>query len=96
MIPGVSVEAITGDTCCGNSGILGLKKESHPWSIRIGSRLVARLRSLNPEVVATDCLSCRMQFNQLTPYEVVHPIQLIHQAYEQAEIPAAGMAQGCR
>jgi len=96
LIPGVSVEAITGDTCCGNSGILGLKKESHPWSIRIGSRLVARLRSLNPEVVATDCLSCRMQFNQLTPYEVVHPIQLIHQAYEQAGIPAAGMAQGCR
>jgi len=96
LIPGVSVEAITGDTCCGNGGIMGLKKEFHPWSIRIGSRLVARLRSLNPEVVATDCLSCRMQFNQLTPYEVVHPIQLIHQAYGQAGIPAAGMAQGCR
>jgi glycerol-3-phosphate dehydrogenase subunit C len=96
LIPGVSLEAITGDTCCGNGGIMGLKKEFHPWSIRIGSRLMARLRSLNPEVVATDCLSCRMQFNQLTPYPVVHPIQLILRAYEQAVIPAAGMAQGCR
>jgi len=82
LIPGVSLEAITGDTCCGNGGIMGLKKEFHPWSIRIGSRLMARLRSLNPEVVATDCLSCRMQFNQLTAYEVVHPIQIIHQAYD--------------
>ena len=92
LIPGVSVEVISGDTCCGNGGIMGLKKKFYPWSIRIGSRLAARLRSLNPEVVATDCLSCRMQFNQLTPYEVVHPIQLIHQAYEQAVIPAAGIA----
>jgi glycerol-3-phosphate dehydrogenase subunit C len=82
LIPGVSVEAVTGDTCCGNAGIMGLKKEFHPWSIRIGSRLMARLKSLNPELVATDCLSCRMQFNQLTPYEVVHPIQIIHRAYD--------------
>lgn len=82
LIPGVSVEAITGDTCCGNGGIMGLKKEFHPWSIRIGSRLMARLKSLNPELVATDCLSCRMQFNQLTSYEVVHPIQIIQQAYD--------------
>ena len=81
MIPGLSVEAVSGDTCCGNAGIMGFKEKFHPLSIRIGSRLMARLRSLNPDVVATDCLSCRMQFNQLTPYAVVHPIQLIHQAY---------------
>jgi len=82
LIPGVSVESISGDYCCGNGGIMGLKKEFHPWSIRIGSRLMVRLKSLNPELVATDCLSCRMQFNQLTPYEAVHPIQIIHQAYD--------------
>ena len=96
LIPALSVEAISGDTCCGNGGIMGLKKEFHPWSIRIGSRLMARLKSLNPEVLATDCLSCRMQFNQLTPYEVVHPIQIIHQAYEQVGIPRTGGAQRCR
>ncbi|MBI4767048.1 MAG: hypothetical protein HY787_21075 [Deltaproteobacteria bacterium] len=96
LIPGVSVEAITGDTCCGNGGIMGLKKEFHPWSIGIGSRLMARVRSLNPEVVATDCLSCRMQFNQLTSYEVVHPIELIHQAYKQTGIPRTGELQDGR
>jgi glycerol-3-phosphate dehydrogenase subunit C len=36
---------------------------------------------MNPEVLVTDCLSCRLQFNQLLPNKVLHPIEIIWQAY---------------
>jgi glycerol-3-phosphate dehydrogenase subunit C len=83
LIPGISVEAISGDYCCGNAGIMGFKKEFHHQSIRIGSPLIAIIKSMNPEVLATDCLSCRMQFNQLTSFKVLHPIQIIKESYNQ-------------
>ena len=82
LIPGLSVETINGDYCCGNAGIMGFKKEFHRLSIRIASRLIARIRTLDPEVIATDCLSCRVQFRQLTHYEVLHPIQIIKESYD--------------
>ena len=51
-------------------------------SIRTASRLIARIKHMDPEVLATDCLSCRIQFHQLTPYNVLHPIQIIKQSYD--------------
>lgn len=82
LIPGISLDLINGNYCCGNGGIMGFKQEFHRSSIKIGGRLVAKIKSLNPEVIATDCLSCRMQFNQLTNYEVLHPIQIIKESYK--------------
>jgi glycerol-3-phosphate dehydrogenase subunit C len=90
LIPGLALETLSGDTCCGSGGLMGLKKEFHPWSIRIGSRLMLRTRNLNPDIVATDCLSCRMQFHQLTPFEVVHPIQIMQEAYTLPRTPSNG------
>jgi glycerol-3-phosphate dehydrogenase subunit C len=85
----MSVEPINGNYCCGLAGVMGFKQEFHQLSIRIASTLIAKIRSMNPEVIATDCLSCRNQFNQLTPYRVLHPIQIIKESYsnyqEQAE-----------
>jgi glycerol-3-phosphate dehydrogenase subunit C len=81
LIPELSVEPINGNYCCGNGGIMGFKQEFHRLSIKIGSRLIAKIKSLNPEVIATDCLSCKIQFNQLTNYEVLHPIQIIKESY---------------
>jgi len=37
----------------------------------------------------TDCLSCRLQFNQLLPHKVLHPVEILREAYR------AG-AQGAR
>ncbi len=28
-----------------------------------------------------DCLSCRLQFNQLMPYAVYHPIEILNESY---------------
>ena len=81
LIPGMSVDSINGSYCCGNGGIMGFKREFHHSSIKIGSRLIAKIKSMNPEVLVTDCLSCRLQFNQLTPYEVLHPVEIIENSY---------------
>jgi glycerol-3-phosphate dehydrogenase subunit C len=81
LIPGLSLDMISGIYCCGNGGIMGFKQEFHYQSIKIASRLMSEIKGLNPEVIATDCLSCRIQFNQLTPYKVMHPIEIIKESY---------------
>jgi glycerol-3-phosphate dehydrogenase subunit C len=79
------MNVIEGLYCCGNAGIMGFKREFHRLSIRIASRLITKIKALNPDVLATDCLSCRIQFNQLTPYKVMHPIELIKESYRNYE-----------
>jgi len=81
LIPDLSLNAVIGNFCCGNGGIMGFKMEFHHSSIKIASRLITRIKGLNPKVLATDCLSCRLQFNQLTSYHVLHPIEIINQSY---------------
>lgn len=81
LIPKLSLESINGNYCCGLAGVMGFKREFHRSSIKIASKLIAKIKSMNPEVIATDCLSCRNQFNQLTPYRVLHPIQIIKESY---------------
>ncbi len=81
LIPALSVQTISGNYCCGNAGIMGFKQESHHLSVKTASRLIARIKSLSPEVIVTDCLSCRIQFNQLTNYKVLHPVEIIRESY---------------
>ena len=46
---------------------MGFKRDFHEASIELGSRLIGKIREMNPEILVTDCLSCRLQFNQLLP-----------------------------
>jgi len=80
-IPGFQMASINGNYCCGNAGIMGFKKEFYHNSIKIAGRLIATIKKLNPELLTTECLSCRLQFNQLTPYVVRHPIEIIRDSY---------------
>ena len=81
-IPGINLEPIKGSLfCCGMAGIMGFKREFHQASIHLGGRLMQKIKALNPENIVTDCLSCRLQFTQLTPYRVIHPIEVLNQAY---------------
>ena len=82
LIPGLSVEAVDGLYCCGIAGVMGFKEEFHPRSIKIGSNLIEKIEEIAPDVIATDCLSCRIQFNQMTSYKVRHPIEIIRDSYE--------------
>ena len=67
--------------CCGISGIMGFKRDFHEVSVEMGSRLMEKIRAIDPERLLSDCLSCRLQFNQLIPYKVFHPIEILRESY---------------
>ena len=82
LIPGISLETIDGAFyCCGMAGIMGFKRDFHEVSVAMGSRLMEKIGTLDPERLVSDCLSCRIQFNQLLPYKVLHPIEILREAY---------------
>jgi len=86
LVPGISVSLIAGDFhCCGNAGIMGFKSEFHRNAVKMGSRLKAAIKQMAPEQLLTDCLSCRMQFNQTLPYPVYHPIEILKTSYSAHE-----------
>jgi glycerol-3-phosphate dehydrogenase subunit C len=82
LVPEVRTERV-GDAfdCCGLGGIMGFKKEFHETSLTIGTRLTDKIKAASPERVVTDCLSCRLQFQQMLPYEVFHPIEILRESY---------------
>lgn len=83
LIPETALEIVEGAFyCCGIAGIMGFKSDFHEVSTEMGSRLMQKIRAIDPETVVSDCLSCRIQFNQLLPYQVVHPIEIIKESYE--------------
>ena len=81
LLPGIDLEPVDGSLyCCGMGGIMGFKREFHDTSIHLGNRLMNKINDLKPERLVTDCLSCRLQFNQLLPYKVYHPIEILKEA----------------
>jgi glycerol-3-phosphate dehydrogenase subunit C len=82
LAPGLSIERIEGAFhCCGISGIMGFKSDFYQTSIEMGKHLIQKITSINPERLVTDCLSCRIQFNQLIPYRVFHPVEVLCESY---------------
>ena len=82
LLPGADPESVDGSLyCCGMAGIMGFKRDFHETSLHLGRRLMDKIRELNPQRLVTDCLSCRLQFNQLLPYQVQHPIEILRKAY---------------
>ena len=45
-----------------------------------------RVEAAAPEAIITDCLSCRLQFEHLLPYDVFHPLEVLSRAYESADL----------
>ena len=86
LLPGINLDPVNGNLyCCGMAGIMGFKRDFHETSVRLGNRLMTKIKELKPEKLVTDCLSCRLQFNQLLPYKVYHPIEILNQAYSNAK-----------
>ena len=82
LLPDANLESVDGSLyCCGMAGIMGFKRDFHQTSIHLGSRLMDKINDLAPERIITDCLSCRLQFNQMLPYAVQHPVELLKEAY---------------
>ncbi len=82
LVPEISIENVGGPfDCCGLSGIMGLKQEFHAVSLAMGGPLMEKIKAIAPETLVSDCLSCRIQFNQALPYRVLHPVEVLNQAY---------------
>ncbi len=60
---------------------MGFKKHFHPVSVAIGRRLRDKIDEAAPSSVLTDCLSCRMQFDQMQRRPVAHPVEILREAY---------------
>jgi len=85
LMPDFSAEKIDGAFyCCGIAGIMGFKRDFHEVSVSMGSRLMEEIRAIHPETLVSDCLSCRIQFNQMLPYTVRHPIEILDESYANA------------
>ncbi len=82
LVPGISMERIDGPFhCCGIAGIMGFKRDFYRVSVEMGSRLMDKITAIHPKRLVTDCLSCRIQFTQLIPYRVFHPVEILNEAY---------------
>jgi glycerol-3-phosphate dehydrogenase subunit C len=81
LIPALRVDLID-EGCCGLGGLYGYKREKYEISMEIGKDLADHLLELKPDAVVTDCEGCRLQIKHLTGMKVVHPIQILRDAYQ--------------
>ena len=81
MIPGLELTVLD-QNCCGISGTFGFKKENYDLSMKIGSTLFEDIRTSNPEVVITDCETCKWQIEHATEIPVMNPISVLSKALD--------------
>lgn len=81
MIPGLDLKELE-QKCCGISGTFGFKKENYAISQKIGSQLYERIYAANPEVVITDCETCKWQIEGACGIPVFNPISILVQALD--------------
>ena len=83
QIPGIAIEDLDAG-CCGISGTFGFKQEKYNASMAVGQQLFAGIRAAQPEFVTTECATCQMQIEHGTSMKVIHPVEIILQAYQPA------------
>lgn len=81
MIPGLDLKVLE-QKCCGISGTFGFKKENYAISQKIGSQLYENIYAANPEVVITDCETCKWQIEGACGIPVFNPISILVQALD--------------
>ena len=78
-IPGLELVLLHSE-CCGISGTYGFKNECYQISQDVAAEAVRRIMAAEPDLIVTDCETCKWQFEENTPFEVVHPITLLARA----------------
>ncbi|MBQ3658571.1 MAG: anaerobic glycerol-3-phosphate dehydrogenase subunit C [Bacteroidales bacterium] len=81
MIPGVEFIMLD-SACCGIAGTYGFKRENYEASQAIGKQLFDQIKTVNPDVVACDCETCKWQIEMSTGYPVANPISILAEAIE--------------
>ncbi len=79
-IPGVEVVDLAAG-CCGMAGTFGMKKETYDLSMLTGAPLFERIAAVAPDLVASECSTCRLQIAQASSIRTLHPVELLAAAY---------------
>lgn len=82
MIPGVTLRMLPSN-CCGIAGTYGFKRENYRSSQLIGEPLFEAIKQAAPDVVATDCETCKWQIEMSTKFKVMHPISILAEALDE-------------
>lgn len=80
-IPGLTVTASDNGWCCGMGGTFGFKEKNFEMSMAIGRGLFEKIAQLSPDAVVTECAMCKTQIEQGTGLKVIHPAEIIYNAY---------------
>ena len=91
MIPGLKFVPLPSQ-CCGIAGTYGFKKENYEYSQKIGAELFDAIEQAHPDLVATDCETCKWQIEMSTGAKVENPISIIADALDvEATMKANGI-----
>jgi len=74
------------ERCSGHDGTWAMRKEFFEESMKVGSKLFGGLLEANADVLASDCPLAALQIEQGTGRKVLHPIEVLRDAYG---LPAA-------
>jgi len=90
-IPGVEVTDLAAG-CCGMAGTFGMKTDTYDLSMAAGRPLFDRVAAVAPDVIVSECSTCRLQLAHATGLEAIHPITLLADAYG-LEMDAVGVSR---
>ena len=79
-IPGVEVIDLAAG-CCGMAGTFGMKAHTYDLSMQVGKPLFDRVAGVAPDLLVSECSTCRMQLAHATGLQIVHPVTLLAEAY---------------
>jgi glycerol-3-phosphate dehydrogenase subunit C len=78
LLRGSAIDVIDGTyDCCGMGGIMGYKRDFHEHSIKLGTPVMEKIAARRPDVIVTECLSCRLQFMHLAHTPAAHPLEVM-------------------
>ncbi|MDO4587188.1 MAG: FAD-linked oxidase C-terminal domain-containing protein [Planctomycetia bacterium] len=80
LIPALNVRRLERG-CCGSGGVIGMKKKNYARSLRLGMPLFLALREPTIQIGCSECNSCRIQMEQGTDKNVLHPLKILAFAY---------------
>lgn len=81
MIPTLNFKMLNSQ-CCGIAGTYGFKKENYKISQGIGQALFDQIEKSKVDFVATDCETCKWQFEMSTSAPVKNPISILAEAID--------------
>ncbi|MFO8048526.1 MAG: anaerobic glycerol-3-phosphate dehydrogenase subunit GlpC [Desulfosudaceae bacterium] len=84
QIPGLRL-IILHSECCGIAGTYGFKKEYQEIAGHIGRNLFEQIAAVSPDIVITDCETCKWQIEANTVYPVRHPVSVLAEALASPE-----------